>query len=207
MIAAAIPKRNEESTPWSHLRVFGSLLPPFLFSIHDGTNRQSRRVQSFLDRKTCAHLPTVGVQYTVVVVPSSPPEDEDDFHAGVPTIMLLGQSLETLSSQLSHAPLEQLVMLAGKETAPPGISSSPPSSPTTVCLFFLNREIVLRDGGIYAQQNNYTPTYCDNVPYPRAVQEFAADEHRGDHKGFCHSWTHTRCSMFFVSVVLRYLCC
>jgi hypothetical protein len=68
----------------------------------------------------------------VMPLSSPPAEDEqEDIHAGVPTHMLLGQSLEALSSQLSYAPLEQLVMSAGgKETAPTGISSSTASSPT-----------------------------------------------------------------------------
>jgi hypothetical protein len=92
-------------------------------------------------------------------VPSSSPpaEDEEDPHAGVPTHMLLGQSLEALSSQLSYAPLEQLMMSGGKETAPTGISSSTASSsPTDRFMISTGTTTTLAD--IVRQHNR--PTLC-----------------------------------------------
>jgi hypothetical protein len=95
----------------------------------------------------------------VTLVPSSSPQ-EDDPHAGVPTHMLLGQSLEALSSQLSHAPLEQLVMfVAGKETAPPGISSSPQSSPTPNSIPYISTETTTTTLADIVRQHN-RPTLC-----------------------------------------------
>jgi hypothetical protein len=74
-------------------------------------------------------------------VPSSQPEDTvartfDPHDAKVPAHMLLGKSLEALSSELAHAPLEQLVLTVGQQefAAPSGIRKSlrpaaPPASP------------------------------------------------------------------------------